>query len=330
MQRRAFMGVLTGGLLAAPLVAEGQTGRMPHIGFLSGGTAPLGRGGRMGHVLQALRDGLAEFGYVEKQNVAIEYRWAEERTERLPALVAELVERRVDVIVTPGPSAIDAAKSVTGTVPIVAIDFESDPVAARYAASFAKPGGNITGVFLDHAELSGKWLDLLKEAVPKLGRVAVLWDTSTPTHQLNAITVAANVLALKIDTLEVRRPNDFEGAFGAAAKIRAQGVVILSSPLLSRHGPELAAAAIAKRLPTISLFREHATGGCLMSYGPSLADGYRRLGSLAGRILKGAKPADLPIEQPTKFELVINLKTAKALGLTIPPSLLARADQVIE
>jgi putative ABC transport system substrate-binding protein len=241
-----------------------------------------------------------------------------------------LVERRVDVIVTPGPSAIDAAKSVTGTVPIVAIDFESDPVAARYAASFAKPGGNITGVFLDHAELSGKWLDLLKEAVPKLGRVAVLWDTSTPTHQLNAIKVAAKVLALKIDTLEVRRLNDFEGAFGAAAKMRAQGVVILSSPLLSRHGPELAAAAIAKRLPTISLFREHATGGCLMSYGPSLADGYRRLGSLAGRILKGAKPADLPIEQPTKFELVINLKTAKALGLTIPPSLLARADQVIE
>ena len=284
----------------------------------------------MAHVLQALRDGLAEFGYVEKQNVAIEYRWAEERTERLAALVAELVERRVDVIVIPGPSAIDAAKSVTGTVPIVAIDFESDPVAARYAASFAKPGGNITGVFLDHAELSGKWLDLLKEAVPKLGRVAVVWDTSTPTYQLNAIKVAAKVLALKIDTLEVRRLNDFEGAFGAAAKMRAQGVVILSSPLLSRHGPELAAAAIAKRLPTISLFREHATGGCLMSYGPSLADGYRRLGSLAGRILKGAKPADLPIEQPTKFELVINLKTAKALGLTIPPSLLGRADEVIQ
>ena len=284
----------------------------------------------MGHVLQALRDGLAEFGYVEKQNVAIEYRWAEERTERLAALVAELVERRVDVIVTPGPSAIDAAKSVTGTVPIVAIDFESDPVAARYAASFAKPGGNITGVFLDHAELGGKWLDLLKEAVPKLGRVAVVWDTSTPTYQLNAIKVAAKVLALKIDTLEVRRLNDFEGAFGAAAKMRAQGVVILSSPLLSRHGPELAAAAIAKRLPTISLFREHATGGCLMSYGPSLADGYRRLGSLAGRILKGAKPAELPIEQPTKFELVINLRTAKALGLAIPPSLLGRADQVIE
>jgi len=330
VQRRAFIGVLTGGLLAAPLVAEAQTGRMPHIGFLSGGTAPLGPGGRMGHVLQALRDGLAEFGYVEKQNVAIEYRWAEERTERFPALVAELVERRVDVIVTPGPSAIEAAKSVTRTVPIVAIDFESDPVAARYAASFAKPGGNITGVFLDHAELSGKWLDLLKEAVPKLGRVAVLWDTSTPTHQLNAIKVAAKVLALKIDTLEVRRLNDFEGAFGAAAKMRAQGVVILSSPLLSRHGPELAAAAIAKRLPTISLFREHATGACLMSYGPSLADGYRRLGSLTGRILKGAKPADLPIEQPTKFELVINLKTAKALGLTIPPSLLARADEVIQ
>jgi len=328
VDRRRFMAAIAGGLLAAPLAAEAQTGRMPHVGFLRGGTG--GTPMPMPHLLQALRDGLAEFGYVEGQNVAIEYHWAEESTERLRALAAELVERRVEVIVTPGPSAIEAAKSVTRTVPIVAIDFESDPVAARYAASFAKPGGNITGVFLDHAELSGKWLDLLKEAVPKLGRVAVLWDTSTPTHQLNAIKVAARVLALKIDTLEVRRLNDFDGAFGAAAKIRAQGVVILSSPLVSRHGPELAAPAIAKRLPTISLFREHATGGCLMSYGPSLADGYRRLGSLAGRILKGAKPADLPIEQPTKFELVINLKTAKALGLTIPPSLLARTDQVIE
>jgi len=326
VERRAFISAVTGGLLAAPLAAEAQTGRMPHVGFLRGGT----RGEPMTHLPQALRDGLAEFGYVEGQNVVIEYHWADESTERLRALAAELVERRVEVIVTPGPSAIEAAKSVTRTVPIVAIDFESDPVAARYAASFAKPGGNITGVFLDHAELSGKWLDLLKEAVPKLGRVAVLWDTSTPTHQLNAIKVAARVLALKIDTLEVRRLNDFDGAFGAAAKIRAQGVVILSSPLVSRHGPELAAAAIPKRLPTISLFRENATGGCLMSYGPSLADGYRRLGSLAGRILKGAKPGDLPIEQPTKFDLVINLKTAKALGLTIPPSLLARADQVIE
>jgi putative ABC transport system substrate-binding protein len=317
-------------LMLATLVAEAQqTVKTPQVGLLSSGTASAANVG-MAHVLQGLRDGLAEFAYVERQNVAFEYRWAEEKEERLPALAADLVERRVDVIVAAGPSAIKAAKNARGAVPIVAIDFESDPVAAGFATSFARPGGNITGVFLDQAELSGKWLELLKEAVPKLGRVAVLWDAATPPHQLNAIKIAAKVLALKVDTLEVRRLNDFEDAFGAAARKRAQGVVILSSPLMSRRGAELAAPAIAKRLATISLFRENATGGCLMSYGPSLADAYRRLGSLAGRILKGAKPGDLPLEQPTKFELVINLKTAKALGLTIPQSILLRVDQVIE
>ena len=236
---------------------------------------------------------------------------------------------RLENVVAGGPSAIKAAKNVRGAVPIVAVDFESDPVAAGFATSFARPGRNITGVFLDQAALSGKWLELLKEAVPRLGRVAVLWDAATPPDQLNAIKVAANVLAVKVDTLKVRRLSDFEDAFGAAARMRAQGVVILSSPLMSRRGAELAAPAIAKRLATISLFQENATGGCLMSYGPSLADAYRRLGSLTGRILKGAKPGDLPLEQPTKFELVINLKTAKALGLTIPQSVLQRADQVI-
>jgi len=326
ISRRAFVGALAGGFLAAPL-AGAQTGKMAQVGVLNTGFGP---GGRMAHVHQALREGLAEFGYVESQNLRIETRSAEDREERLSTLAADLVERRVDVIVTGGPSAIKAVKSVTGTLPIVAVDFESDPVAAGFAASFARPGGNITGVFLDQAGLSGKWLALLKEAVPKLVRVAVLWDAATPPHQLSAIKVAARTLALKEDTLEVREPHDVEGAFGAAARMRAQGVVILSSPFVSRHGAELAAAAVAKRLPTISMFRENATAGCLMSYGPILAAGYRRLGSLAGRVLKGAKPADLPIEQPTKFELVINLKTAKALGLTIPPSLPARADEVIQ
>ena len=317
-------------LTLATLVAETQqTVKMPQVGFLSSGTASAPNVG-MAHVLQGLRDGLAEFAYVERQNVAFEYRRAEEKEERLPALAADLVERSVDVIVAAGPSAIKAAKNVRGAVPIVAIDFESDPVAAGFATSFAKPGGNITGVFLDQPELSGKWLELLKEAVPRLGRVAVLWDAATPPDQLNAIKVAAKVLALKVDTLEVRRLSDFEDAFGAAARMRAQGVVILSSPLMSRRGAELAAPAIAKRLATISLFRENATGGCLMSYGPSLADAYRRLGSLTGRILKGAKPGDLPLERPTKFELVINVKTAKALNLTIPQTLLLRADQIIE
>jgi len=329
MRRIGLAVVLAISFLLVPLVAEAQEAKIARIGWLSGGPSPNPTF-RMAHVNQALRDGLAESGFVENQSVTIEYRRVEEKEERLPVLVAELVRHSVDVIIAPGPSAIRAAKSVTGTLPIVGIDLESDPVAAGFAASFARPGGNITGVFLDQAGLSGKWLELLKEAVPKLARVAVVWDTSTPQHQLNAIKMAAKTLALTVDTLELRGPNDLEGVFRAAARSHAQGVVILSSPLTSRRGRELAAASLAKRLPTISMFRENVTAGCLMSYGPSLADGYRHLGSLAGRILKGAKPADLPIEQPNKFDLLINLKTAKALGLTIPPSVLGRADQVIE
>src|SRR5262249_21294777 len=306
-----------------------QTTKLAQIGFLSSGFN-LSSQGRTSHTLQALRDALTELGYVHNQTLKIEFRYAEEREERLPALAAELVKYPVDVIIATGPAVIRATKSVTSVVPIVGLDYETDPVAAGFAASFSRPGGNITGVFLDQAALSGKWLELLKEAVPSLGRVAVLWDAATPPDQLNAIKVAAKVLALKVDTLKVRRLSDFEDAFGAAARMRAQGVGILSSPLMSRRGAELAAPAIAKRHATISLFRENATAGCLMSYGPSLADAYRRLGSLTGRILKGAKPGDLPLEQPTKFELVINLNTAKALGLTIPQSILLRVDQVIE
>ena len=321
MQRIGLVFALT--ITLALPAAEAQQAGLPRLGFLG-----TGNGGAP-NLLQALRDGLAEFNYIAGQNVVIDFRWAEEKEERLPALAAELVQHHVAAIVTPGPSAIRAAKRA-GDVPIVAIDFESDPVADGYAASFARPGGSVTGVFLDQAQLSGKWLELLKEAVPRLTRVAVLWDAATPPYQLHAIKDAAKILALKVDALEVRTLSDLKTAFDTAARLRAQSVVLLSSPLVSRHGIELAAYAMAKRLPTISLFRENATAGCLLSYGPSLADGYRRLGALAGKILHGAKPSDLPIEQPTKFELVINLKTAKALGLTIPQSVLGRADQVIE
>ena len=324
-----FAVVLMTSFLLVPLVAEAQEAKIARIGWLSGGPSPNPHP-RMAHVNQALRDGLADSGFVENQSVTIEYRWAEEKEDRLPVLAAELVRHSVDVIIAAGPSAIRAAKSVTGTLPVVGIDLESDPVAAGFAASFARPEGNITGVFLDQAGLSGKWLELLKEAVPKLVRVAVVWDTSTPPLQLNAIKMAAKTLSLTVFTLELHGPNDLEGVFEAAARSHAQGVVILSSPFISRRGKELAAASVAKRLPTISMFLENVTAGCLISYGPSLADGYRRLGSLAGRILRGAKPADLPIEQPSKFDLFINLKTAKALGLTIPQSVLGRADHIIE
>jgi ABC-type uncharacterized transport system substrate-binding protein len=320
-------------LLAAPLglveaqEQKTQPGKTAHIGFLSQGSAsaPIGP-----PLLRALQKRLSELGYVQGHNLTIEYRYALGRTESLPSLAAELVRLHLDVIISVGPAALKAAKAATATVPIVAIDFESDPVAAGLVASFARPGGNITGTFLDQAELSGKWLELMKEIVPNLSRVAALWDATTPSDQLNALKTGARTLALMLQTFEVHTLEDLPQVFAAAARGHAQGMVLLSSPLVSRAGLQLAELAAANRLPTISMFRENATAGCFMSYGPSLADGYRLLGSFVGRILKGAKPADLPIDRPTKFELIINLKTAKALGLTIPPSVLARADEIIQ
>jgi putative ABC transport system substrate-binding protein len=329
--RRVFIGTLVGSLGLIPFAARAQTTKPAQIGFLSSGIGAFARPqGRTAYTLQVLRAALAEFGYIENQTLKIEYRYAEEKEERLPTLAAELVKYPVDVIVAPGPAVIRAAKSVTGIAPIVGLDYETDPVAAGFATNFARPSGNITGVFLDQANLSGKWLQLLQETIPKLVRVAVLWNTSTPTYQLNAIKEAAKSLALTVNTFEVRRLNDFQSVFAAAAKAHSQGLVILSSPFTSRRGTELAAASVAKQLPTISMFEENVTEGCLMSYGPSLNDGYRDLGMLTGRILKGASPADLPIQQPSRLELSVNLKTAKALGLAIPPTVLGRADRVID
>lgn len=262
------------------MVARAQTTKPAQIGFLSSGIGSFAKPeGRTAYTLQVLRAALAEFGYIENQTLKIEYRYAEEKEEKLPALAAELVKYPVDVIIAPGPSAIMAAKTATSVVPIIGLDYETDPVAAGFAASFAKPSGNITGVFLDQASLSGKWLQLLHETIPKLVRVAVLWDTSTPSYQLNAIKGAAKRLALTVNTFEIRRLNDVQNVFAAAAKAHSQGLVILSSPFTSRHGTELAAASVGKHLPTISMFQENVAEGCLMSYGPSLADGYRDLGS---------------------------------------------------
>ncbi len=257
MERRAFIGTLLGSLGATQFAATAQTTKLAQIGFLSSGIGSFGGPhGRIAHQLQALRDALTEFGYVENQTVKIQYRFAEEREERLPALASELVRLPVDVIIAAGPAVIRAAKSVTSVVPIVGLDYETDPVAAGFAMSFARPGANITGVFLDQANLSGKWLQLLQDTIPKLVRVAVLWDTSTPNHQLNAIRQAAKSLALAVDTFEVRGLNDLRNVFAAAAKAHDQGLVILSSPFTSRRGTELAAASVAKRLPTISMFQE--------------------------------------------------------------------------
>jgi putative ABC transport system substrate-binding protein len=315
---------LAGSFLTAPLAAEEKQDGTARIGFLDQFSGPLP------NLLSAFRESMSELGYVEGRNLAIDYRVAEGRTDRLPELAAELIGLRVDVIIALGPAALKAAKARTATLPIVASDLESDPVAAGFVASLARPGGNITGTFLDQAAISGKWLELLKTAISKLSRVAVLWDSTTPSHQLNALKMGAQALPVTLQTLVVHVPEDFQGAFAAAASQHAQGMVMLSSPLVLRSGARLAGLAATRRLPTISMFRQNAVAGCLMSYGPSLTDRYRRIGSFAARILKGARSADLPIERPMTFELVINMKTAQALGLTIPPSLLMRADEVIQ
>jgi putative ABC transport system substrate-binding protein len=331
MPRRAFVAILAGGLLSVPLAAAGQpAGKGPRIGYLSSGRRPTAPDDVSAESIRVIRESLGALGYVEGQNLGIEYRFAEDRSERLPALAAALVALQVDLILAIGPASVRAAKDATSTIPIAAFDFESDPVGAGFAASLARPAGNITGIFLDQAELVGKWLDLIKEAVPGLSRVAALREAGAPVLQVRAIETGARALGLKLQELEVREPREFAGAFAAATRGHAQAVVILSSPTIARSGAQLSSLAIARRLPTISLFRENVTAGCLMAYGPSLTTERQHVASIAARILKGVKPGDLPIERPTRLELVINLKTAKTLGLTIPPSLLQRADQVIE
>jgi len=328
ISRRAFVAGLTGGLLAAPLTAEGQPAhvesRPVHVGILHDGA------GALAHNLKAFRESLAEFGYVEGQNLVIDQRNANGRREQVPGYLADLLALRVRALVIVGPYVLTIADKAASDTPILAMNLESDPVAAGFATSLARPGRNVTGTFLDQASLSGKWLEFLKDINPKLSRIAVIWDSSTPSYQLKALQAGAKSIAVQEETLTITSRDDFKNAFTTAARSHAEAIVLLSSPLVSQYGELLASLSVAHHLPTVSMFREHVAAGCLMAYGPSLVDLWRRLGSLTGRVLKGTKPADLPIERPTIFELVINLKTAKALGLTIPPSLLARADQVIE
>jgi putative ABC transport system substrate-binding protein len=314
-------------LLTGPLAASAQdTTRPARIGIAWNGARD---DARIVHNLKLFRQGLADLGHIEGRNLTIESRFAGGDVGRFPELVADLAGVRVDVIVVVGPSGLAAAKVATSIVPIVALDLETDPVAEGFAISLGRPGGNITGIFMDHAELAGKWLQLLREAVPMLRRVAVVWDSSTPSHQMEAIEAASRALGVTLQTLAIRAASDFADAFATASKNRAQAVVILTSPLVAGNASRLAGLAAAKRLPTIAAFRELPRAGCLMAYGPSTDELWRRIGLLTARILKGARPADLPIERPDRFDLVVNLKTAKALGLSIPPSLLLRADQVL-
>ena len=328
MPRRAFLSIIGGGLLAAPLAAEAQpAGKEPRIGFLSV-TSPSDRP----PLLDAFRQGLRELGWVEGQNIVIDYRYAEDRDDRLPGLAAELVRLKVDLIVSWGTQGVTAAKNATETIPIVMIAVR-DPVGTGLIASLVRPGGNVTGVSgYAGLEIVAKQLVLLKETVPKIRRVAILSNPANAYHQLaiRELTVAARSLGVQLQLLEARGPNEFDGAFAAMAKERVGALLVLSDAVLNSHRTRLADLAARSRLPAAYGVRESVEAGGLMSYGPSFLDLFRRAATYVDKILKGAKPADLPVEQPTKFELVINLKTAKALGLTIPPSLLQRADQVIE
>ena len=312
------------GVLAAPLAIEAQQpAKVPRIGVLYPGPMPL-----LAPRMEAFRQGLRESGYVEGQNVAIELRYAEGRTERLPDLAAELVRLNVNVIAAFGDSPLRVAQQTTMAIPIVALT--DDLVGAGLADSLARPGRNTTGVSMLAPELSAKRLELLKQIVPKVSRVAVLWDPSTGTSQLRAVEEAARSLGVQLQVLEVRGRDDLESAFQAVKKGRAGGLVMLASPILTSLGQAIIDLAAKNRLPAIYQWRQQPEAGGLASYGPSLLEMWRQTALVVAKILKGAKPADLPVEQPTKFELVINLKTAKVLGLTIPQSMLIRADHVIE
>ena len=326
--RRRFLCTVTVSLLAAPLAAEAQqAGKVPRIGFL-GVTSASDRP----PLLDAFRQGLRELGWVEGQNIVIDYRFAEGRFGRLPALAAELVRLKVDIIVSGGTQGVTAAKNATETIPIVMIAVR-DPVGTGLIASLARPGGNVTGVSgYAGLETVAKQLGLLKETVPKIRRVAILSNPANAYHQLaiREVNVAARSLGVQLQLLEARGPNEFDGAFAAMAKERVGALLVLSDAIFSSHRTRLADLAARSRLPAAYGVRESVEAGGLMSYGPSLLDSYRRAATYVDKILKGAKPAELPVERPTEYELVINMKTAKALGLTIPPSLLARADQVIQ
>jgi ABC-type uncharacterized transport system substrate-binding protein len=329
IQNRKWAGIVAIAVAFAMCGAVAQAQqpkKVPRIGFL---LAPSRSA--VAESLGAFRQGLQELGYVEGQNMVVEYRYAEGRFDHLPDLAAELVGLKVDVLVAAGGiQAIQPAKQATSTIPIV-MTGTIDPITDGLISSLAKPGGNVTGLTLGGPELYGKRLELLKETVPKVARVAVFWyrTSSAVPFYMKEIHASAQILGLQIQSLEVRNLNDFEGAFQAAAKGGARALTVATHPLFTAHRNQILDFAAKKRLPAIYPWKEYVEDGGLMSYATKLSDLYRRAATYVDKILKGSKPADLPVEQPTKFELVINLKTARQIGLTIPPNVLARADRVI-
>jgi putative ABC transport system substrate-binding protein len=326
MNRRAVISLL-GGAAAWPMMARAQQGALPVIGFLGAGSPDL-----WADRLRAFRQGLSETGYVEGNNVAIEYRWAEGQYDRLPALAADLVRNRITVMATPDTPATLAAKAVTTTIPIVFYT-AADPVEVGFVANLSRPGGNLTGVTILGVELGSKRLELLHELVPTATTIALLVNPTDPALSepiTRGLQAAARALGLKLHVLQASTERDFDAAFATLIQLRAGGLVIGPDALLSTRSAQLAKLALHHAVPTIFQFRPFTAAGGLMSYGSSDTDAYRLASIYTGRILKGEKPADLPVQQSTKVELIINLKTAKALGLTVPISLLGRADEVIE
>ena len=328
MRRREFIALVSSAI-ACPMGvrAQQQAGKVSRIGYL-GVTSPSDRP----PLLDAFRQRLRELGWVEGQNIVIDYRFAEGRLDRLPDLAADMVRLKVDVIVSLGTQGVTAAKNATETIPIVMIAVR-DPIGIELIASLGRPGGNVTGVSgYAGLESIAKQLELLKEMVPEASSVAILSNPTNAYHKLaiKEVNVAAQALGVQLQLLEARDASDFDGAFAAMAKERVGALLVLSDVIFNSHGARLADLAASARLPTAHAVRESVEVGGLMSYGPSFLDSYQRSAAYVDKILKGTKPADLPVEQPTKFELVINLQTAKRLGLTLPATLLSRADEVIE
>lgn len=324
--RRTFLATVAGSLLASPLaIGAQQTGKVYRIGFVWDSPTVWP------HALEAFRQGLRDLGWVEGQNVIFEYRWAEGRFDRLPSLMDELVSKKVDLIVAPTSIYTGAAKRATATIPIVFVS-HADPIGSGHVISLARPGANVTGLTIIMSETMAKSLELLKAIIPGLTRVAIIWDPATPSHLpgLKAIETVGPTLDLRLQTVAVRSATEFDSAFSAIARERAGAVLVLSTPLFMGGAKRLAELALTHKLPSMFGPREHVEAGGLLSYGPDRADLFRRAAAYVDKILKGAEPANLPVQQATKFELVINLKTAQTLGLAIPQAVLLRADEVLQ
>lgn len=326
LRRRRFITAFSAAAVAWPFAAPAREfGKSPQIGVLYPGVTAV-----TATRVAALREGLRAVGYGDADQADILVRASEGDPTKLGALAADLVARMVDVIVPVSPAAVRAAQSATSTIPIVANDLESDPVGSGFVASLAHPGGNITGVFSDFPDFGMKWLELLKEAIPALSKAVVLWDPATGRVQLDALTAAGRMLKVELEVVEVGAFAELQRGFKAASERRPDAIVILSSPIFGTNPKQIADLTLAYHVPTATLFSEIARAGGLMAYGPNLLAIFRQTGTMIGKVLQGASTADLPVERPTKFELVINLKTAKALGLNMATSILLRADEVIE